>query len=94
MIINLASESNSVIIFDVDEKRIDEILMLFENEKKTGGGPILKTKYDDYEKSLLIFYEEFETAKRVINFGTVKFRGFNYTAQAIKKEKTSDGNIF
>ena len=74
-------ESNCVIIKNVEEDNIDEVLMLFENEKRSGGGPIERHEYDKSRNCLVLYFENPEIVKRVIKFGPVILKSKKYVAE-------------
>ena len=53
-------------IENVNEDNLEEVLLLFETERKSGGGPTAKHEYFDAERTLVIFYEDSKTAFTVL----------------------------
>ena len=63
------NEDNAVLVENV-HMELETILLYFENEKKSGGGEILKHDYNN--GNLIIHYKNKNTVKSVLNFGDVK----------------------
>ena len=63
---------NAIILENVDYEKIETILLYFGNKKKSGGGHILNHDYKDGD--LIIYYQDENTVKSVLNFGNVIIR--------------------
>ncbi len=65
----------------IDEENIDNVLLNFENGRKSGGGKIRKHEYNNDNGNLIIYYEDSKVALRVLNFSTVKIGGMFHEAK-------------
>lgn len=80
-----------VTIEGVNESLVAAILLLFEDEKKSGGGEIEKHEYDNESNVLTIYYENQEIAKRVLDHSGVNYKNTVYKAKpALVKQQHHD----
>ena len=79
---NEEMDCTAVLIENVEEDDVEAIKLIFENEKKTGGGPVRKFKYNKENGNLVIYYEDKNVAQRVLNYSPVKNLGKIFKAKA------------
>ena len=71
--------SSAVLLENIEtEKEVDLLVLLFENESKTGGGMIEYHEYNESSKQLILYFQEGFVAERVLNFGQVNFKSKTY----------------
>ena len=56
-------------------------MLLFENETKTGGGPIERHEYNVIRNELVLYFKDSFVANKVVNFGAVKHGEQTYIAK-------------
>jgi hypothetical protein len=70
-----------------DQDKIETIILLFENEKKSGGGSIIKHTFYDDQNILVIYFEDRKTVESVLNHGIVKHGNESYKAIKVDNRK-------
>ena len=73
-------------IENVAEDAVAALVLLFKRKDKTGGDRIVEHRYTKEANTLAIMYENEETAKRVVNFGSVTFLDTIYTAKYLSNQ--------
>ena len=76
--------SSSILLENIDKQKVEFLLLLYENEAKSGGGKIESHEYDELNKELVIQYKETSVAQRVLDFGPIDFLQDTYTATKYK----------
>ena len=74
--------SAAIIVENIENDQETELIsLLFENEKKSGGGPIESYKFDKYSRELVINFKDVAIAQRVIEFGPISIANKTYRAK-------------
>lgn len=85
-------EENKVLIKNLAESELDAVLMIYENEKRSGGGPIKSHEYIKDLNMLIIEYNDPSCVPRTIQNGEVRVAGNSYRAERFDCEEITSRN--